>query len=142
LDDCNSHRSSSSDRAQATFKLLCALRPEAEDPELLTYETPEFIYCGANMANIFCPHCQADVREWWDKAFDEWWNSTDRSALSAKTPCCGRPISLNDVDYDFPQGFACFAVELMNPGSDLEPEELRQVESTLGVPVRIIWRHI
>jgi hypothetical protein len=132
----------SSDRAQATFRLLCSLRPDAQDPELLTYDTPEFIYCGANMSGIFYPLCQADIGGWWDKALRSWWDGTDRRALSAETPCCRRPISLNDLDYLSPQGFACFAVELMNPGPDLEPEELRQVESTLSMPVRIIWRHI
>ena len=67
---------------------------------------------------------------------------TDHRELSAETPCCRRPISLNDLNHDSPQGFACLAVELMNPETDLEPEELRQVESALGTPVRIIWRHL
>jgi hypothetical protein len=130
------------DRAQATFALLCALRPGAQDPELLSYETPEFIYCGSNFSNVFCPLCQADLGAWWDIAMREWWESRDHRILSVETPCCRHPISLNDLDFDSPQGFACFAIELMNPGPDLEPEEFRQVESTLGVPVRIIWRHI
>jgi hypothetical protein len=130
------------DRAQATFDLLCALRPEAQDPELLTYETPEFIYCGSNFSNVFCPLCQADLGNWWDNVFHEWCDSKDQRVLSVETPCCGRSISLNDLDFESPQGFACLAIELMNPDSDLEPEEFRQVESTLGAPMRIIWRHI
>jgi hypothetical protein len=132
-----------SDRAQAAFELLCALRPGAQDPELLIYETPQFIYCGENFGAIFCPFCQADLGDsWWDKALGAWWDSADHCVLSAETPCCSRPISLNGLDHVPPQGFACLAVELMNPESDLEPEELRQVESALGVPVRIIWRRI
>jgi hypothetical protein len=57
-------------------------------------------------------------------------------------PCCGGATTLNDLDYVAPQGLACVGFELMNPGPDLEPEELRQVEDALGTPVRIIWRHI
>jgi hypothetical protein len=132
----------SEERGKATFELLCALRPDAQDPDLQMYDTPEFIHCGSNFEDVFCPFCKTDIMDWWKKAMDDLWNSDDRRALSAETPCCGRATSLNDLDYDSPQGFACFAIELMNPSSDLEPEELQRVESTLGMPVRIIWRHI
>jgi hypothetical protein len=30
----------------------------------------------------------------------------------------------------------------MNPDADLEPEERLKVEAALGLPLRIIWRHI
>jgi hypothetical protein len=30
----------------------------------------------------------------------------------------------------------------VNPGSDLEPAEFQQVEQVLGLPLRIVWRHI
>ena len=30
----------------------------------------------------------------------------------------------------------------MNGGPDLEPEERKRVEDALGLPVRVIWRHI
>ena len=73
---------------------------------------------------------------------DRWWNSEDRRSLAVETPCCGRATSLNDLDYVLPQGFACTAIELMNGGRDLEPEEREQVEAALGLPVRIIWSHI
>jgi hypothetical protein len=132
-----------SDRAQATCELLRALRPEAEHPEIVTYDTPEFIYCGENFTTVFCPLCQADLGDdWLDDAMRSWWESADHRILSVETPCCGRTTSLNDLDYLSPQGFACFSIELMNPYRDLEPEEFRQVESTLGLPARIIWRRI
>jgi hypothetical protein len=130
------------DRAQATFELLCALRPEAQDPEIVTYDTPEFIYCGENFVHVFCPVCQADLGDWLDNAMRAWWESVDHRILAVEAPCCGHTISLSDLDYISPQGFACFSIQLMNPDSDLEPEEFRQVESTLGLPVRIIWRRI
>jgi hypothetical protein len=68
--------------------------------------------------------------------------SEDRRDLSVETPCCGRASTLNDLDYDSPQGMPCFAISLMNPAPDLEPEERLKVEAVLGIPLRIIWRHI
>jgi hypothetical protein len=50
--------------------------------------------------------------------------------------------TLNELDYVWPQGFACIAITLMNPDPDLEPAERQQVELALGLPVRVIWRHI
>jgi hypothetical protein len=91
---------------------------------------------------VFCPFCGTDIMEWWRKPIDAWWHSANRRDLSVVTPCCGRATTLNDLDYDRPQGMACVAISLMNPGFDLEPEERQQVEAALGLPVRIIWEHI
>ena len=128
------------ERQEAARVLLASLRPDA-DPELRVSETPEFFDCGENFEGIFCPFCEADVVEWWNEQMDKCWNG-DRRNLAVVTTCCGRPTSLNDVDFVAPQGLACFAIELMNGGPDLEPSEREQVEAALGVPVRIIWRHI
>lgn len=119
-----------------------AIRSEAQDPELYFSDKPEFFDCGSNFANVFCPACGTDILEWWRKPIDDWWNSADRRNLSIVTPCCGQATTFNDLDYNWPQGMACVAITLMNPESDLEPEEREQVEATLGLPVRIIWQHI
>jgi len=130
------------ERADAALALLTALRPEAENPECRQSDTPEFFDCGQNFDGVFCPLCQADVQEWWGDAMGRWFESDDRTSLYVEMPCCGGATTLNDLDYVAPQGLACGGFELMNPGPDLEPEELRQVEDALGTPVRIIWRHI
>ena len=130
------------ERADAAFRLLTTMRPEAQDPALYLSDKPEFFHCGANFGNVFCPFCGADIREWWRQPIDAWWKSADRRDLSVMTPCCGRATTLNDLDYDRPQGMACVAISLMNPEFDLEPEERQQIEAALGLPVRIIWEHI
>ena len=130
------------ERAEVALKLLVTMRPEASEPELYLADKPDFFHCGGNFDNVFCPFCGADIMDWWHGPLDTWWKSTDRRNLSVVTPCCGRPTTLSDLDYDSPQGMACVAVSLMNPASDLEPEELRQVEAVLGLSVKIIWRHI
>jgi hypothetical protein len=131
-----------SDRAQAAVDLLRQLRLEAQDPELHTSDTPQFFDCGGNFESVFCPFCGLDIGDWWSTAMDRWWNGDDSRLLWVEMPCCNRPTSLNDLDYVMPQGFACIAIELMNVGADLEPEERERVEAALGLPVRIIWRHI
>jgi hypothetical protein len=131
----------SEERCEAAFDLICALRPEAEDPELHVSDSPEFFDCGGNFEAVFCPFCAAEVTPWWMEQMDRWWEG-DHHSLAVETTCCGRTTSLNDLDYRWPQGFACVAVELMNPDADFEPSELKQIEAALGVPVRLIWRHI
>jgi hypothetical protein len=127
-------------RQEAARALLASLRPDAE-PELRVSASPEFFDCGGNFEGIFCPFCQADIVEWWQEQMDKCWHG-DRRNLAVETACCSRPTSLNDVDFVPPQGLACFAIELMNGGADLEPSEREQVEAALGAPVRIVWRHI
>lgn len=130
------------ERTEAALKLLSELRPDAQEFELHASETPRFFHCGGNFDAVYCPFCQTDVQEWWSEAMTAWGNGKDLRVLSVTTPCCGRATSLNELDYDWPQGFACVAFELMNPSSELEPGELQQVEAALGLPVRIVWMHI
>lgn len=132
----------SAERADAALAVLTALRPEAENPEIHLSDTPEFFDCGENFESVFCPFCRTDIQEWWGDAIGRWFESDDRTALSVEMPCCGGTTTLNDLDYVWPQGLACAGFELINPGADLEPEELRQVEDALGMQVRIIWRHV
>jgi hypothetical protein len=132
----------SEERAEAALELLMALRPEGQEPELHLSETPEFFYAGSNFQYVFCPLCEREIGEWWSEAMNRWDKGGDRRSLAVETPCCSRATSLNDLDYVSPQGFACVALELMYPGADLEPEEVRQVEATLELPVRIVWKHI
>jgi hypothetical protein len=130
------------ERAEAAVELVSRLRPGASEVELRISDKPDFIDCGGNFVSVFCPFCQTDIVGWWTSEMQAWCDGHDRRRMEVKTPCCGRSSSLNDLDYVAPQGFACVAIEAMNPGADLEPEEFRQVETVLGMPARIIWRHI
>src|SRR5579862_7228970 len=105
----------SKEHADAAVELLAKLRPEAEQIELHFSDTPKFFHCGGNFESVFCPFCQTDIFEWWAKEMDTWTGGGDRRWLAIETPCCGRATSLNDLDYVGPQGFACVAIEVMNP---------------------------
>jgi hypothetical protein len=138
---CDPYFIPSAERQTAAFELLKSLRPRAQNWELQVSETPEFFVSPEGFETIFCPFCATDVKEFWFEEMDRW-HATDRRSLETTTPCCKRQISLNDLDYVQPQAFACFAVELMRGGPDLEPAEREQVEAALGAPVRTFWRFL
>ena len=58
-------------------------------------------------------------------------------------PCCHAQVSIDQLKYDWPQGFACFSVEAMNPNiRDLSEEDMEEFERLLGCKVRKILQHI
>jgi len=59
------------------------------------------------------------------------------------TPCCGKKHTLHELVYDWPQGFARFAVDAMNPDiGKLEERHKREFEIILGTKLRVIYQHI
>ena len=61
-------------------------------------------------------------------------------SLTVSVPCCGSTISLNDLHYERPAGFARFVLEARNPNvADLPEEEIAGLSSILGASLRLIW---
>ncbi len=124
--------------ARALLAQLC-------DAEKVTVEmaaTPAYYNCLEGFEGVSCPACKTALTlPWLRDQLDRWWNG-DRRELRTTLPCCNAVTSLNDLDDQDTQGFACAAIEAMNPERRLEPEELRQVEEALGLPVRVIWARI
>ncbi len=129
------------ERRIAAFNLLCELRPEGWNEELLVSDTPVFFSGVEAAGSVYCPFCGTEIDDWLSRELCRL-EESDPSMLTTVTPCCNRQTSLNDLDYDGEQGFGCVAIELWNPGDDLEPAELQQLEAALGVPVRVIWQRI
>jgi len=128
--------------AQRVGQLVDELVPEAEDIEAFSLDEVEFFDCGENFESAKCPHCGADVTEWWPEAMDRA-GELSFGDLGVTMPCCGRPSSLNDLVYDMPQGFAQFAVSVTEPGvEELDGAALRRLGETLGHPVRAIWQRV
>jgi hypothetical protein len=60
---------------------------------------------------------------------------------SYSLPCCGKPTTLNDLVYEWPQGFGRFAIVAMNPGIEkVSDRQKAELEKTLGTPLRVIYR--
>lgn len=123
-----------------------ALAPEAHDVKLRVHDEIAFIHAGGNWEATRCPLCNADVDEvddsWWGEAMDQ--ASKSRfEVLDVTMPCCGGRSTLADLHYEWPQGFARFEIEVMNPGREpFSIEELARLETALGCPVRVILQHL
>jgi hypothetical protein len=127
-------------KSVALFKKLA---PKADEIKSETTDHPRFIDCGENFQSISCPKCGANLdNDWWQD-----WMSEEAEAdfplRPATLPCCAAKVTLNDLKYDWPQGFARFSLEAMNPNiPGLTPVQITEFESILGCPLRNIFRHI
>jgi hypothetical protein len=68
----------------------------------------------------------------------------DLNRLDVLLPNCGETSSLNDLEYDWPMGFASFEICVLNGTRaqyELQRDELEQVGSLLGHPVRQVLAH-
>lgn len=107
------------------------------------HDRVSMIDSGVNTASFTCAACSVvtDV-DWVFEVVDE--RSADPSDLNVVLPCCGAPASLNDLNYDWPMGFARFEICVLNgtrAQCELDESELRQVGELLGHPVRQVLAH-
>ena len=101
----------------------------------------QFVDQGSNFERILCPNCRTEVAtQWWQQAMDESYEGGFLD-LKVSTPCCGFLTTLNDLQFEWPAGFACFILEAVNPHSDLSQQQISNIEQILGKPVRKIWAH-
>jgi hypothetical protein len=121
--------------------LLASFLPQAQEVTFEIKEQVSFIDPGQNLERIFCPRCghQVDMG-WWADQMDAAYE-TGFSDLSVKMPCCGATVSLNDLQYDWPAGFARFVLEARNPREHLNQEKLESLEAILGCKLRRILAH-
>ncbi len=128
------------DRAVALFRQIA---PHADEIRKEVSEEIRFIDCGSNLSRIVCPHCDAELEmDWWSDLMDAE-SEAGFPFREVSLPCCGRAGSLRTLGYDWPQGFARFSVEAMNPGiPDLSEAQLAEFGRVLGCPVRKILQHL
>jgi hypothetical protein len=127
--------------AQEARDLLAVFFSEAAEISSKFTEEARFVDQGANWERVLCPICGTELDEaWWQKAMDAAYR-TNFANLSVILPCCGAMLSLNDLQYEWPAGFARFTLEIRNPGGDLDDYQLRSLEQILGCHLRKIWAH-
>jgi hypothetical protein len=134
--------------ASAQSQALALLRsfvPHADEVEAIATEDIQFIDCGSNWEGVACPACGADAEEWFA---DELSQSFERSGfrdLGTVAPCCGANVSLDQLKFGWPVGFAQFVLEARNPelaSTGLTASQHQALEQALGCSLRIIWRHL
>jgi hypothetical protein len=121
---------------------LAALVPDADQVTQSTAAEVQFVDPGANLEQILCPRCGQEIAvEWWQHRMDDAYG-THNTILIVTTPCCGATVSLNDLNYEWPAGFARFVLEAANPGvAELPREEVAKLGEIVGSPLRVIWAH-
>lgn len=127
---------------EAARNLLASIVPNAEEVSVQVTGKVGFIDCGANLSKIICPHCHSELKiNWWHEAMARA-SANNFQDLMANVPCCNASVSLNELEYDFPAGFARFALEARNPGvQKVEADKIRRLEFLLGTRLREIWAH-
>jgi hypothetical protein len=121
--------------------LLAEFLPQAEVTAPVSSEI-EFVHPFENWSGVRCPLCHADIEEWCIEAITRE-SETAFENLTVTTPCCGGTTSLNDLDYIWPAGFSRFSLEAYRPNVEqLDVQAVKRLESILGCPLRLIWRHL
>ena len=125
---------------RAACEALQAALPRAEDVTGRVSETLEFVDPGRNLERILCPKCGAAIeRAWWDEVMRSA-RAKRFESLRVITPCCRATTTLDELDYEWPAGFARFVLEAVNPNvSELPGQQLRAIGRILGCRLRQIW---
>ena len=127
-------------QAVALFKEIA---PNAADVRAEVSDDVRFIDCGSNFERIVCPDCGAEIElDWWTEQMDT--ESKNGCQLRpVELACCKARRNLNELSYEWPQGFARFSLEAMNANiGDVPDEKKAAFERILGCSVRKIFRHL
>ena len=101
-----------------------------------------FIDAGTNFESVSCPWCGAAIDiEWWQDSMSIAATSGFND-LVTRTRCCDVTTSLNDLNYQWPQGFARWWLEVMNPTTPpLSSDQVGKLGDALGHPGRALYAH-
>jgi hypothetical protein len=96
-----------------------------------------FVDQGEGFEWARCPKCGSEIDlDWWGEMMDGAAES-DFEHLDVRPVCCGKNVSLNDLEYHQPAGFARFVVEVEGyDGGFLEAKELSRLSDIAGFPLR------
>jgi len=115
-----------------------------EQVEPVFHEHITLIDGGEYMQNLFCPRCDATIGLDWFWALLIARNGGRRVGeptvddLGVAVPCCGAELTMAELRFDGPVGFARFEVSVLNWTRhvwDLSNDELAAVSEILGHPV-------
>ncbi len=129
-----------SEQVTKALELVVRYWPETE-PEVVAGGPVKFVDSGANLRRIRCPECGSSLDEdWWRRSMDHAYK-TGFEDLSIVTPCCGNTTSLNDLEYEWPAGFARFRISLLNPARKPDAMTIQDIGEAVGCAIREVWAH-
>ncbi|XVU29667.1 hypothetical protein ACQPZJ_22075 [Actinoplanes sp. CA-054009] len=117
---------------------------ESVDP--VFYDHTTLIDGGEYMEDLFCPRCNTSI------GLDWFWNLLQPitngeptvHTLDVTTPCCKAALTLPELRFEAPIGFARFEISARNWSRrewELSPGELTTIGSLLGHPVTQVLAH-
>lgn len=120
--------------------------PAADEVEAEFLDGIQFVDQGSNFESVSCPQCGELLDEgWWSEQMGAAWSPelSQFTDLQVVTPCCQASSSLNDLDYQWPAGFASFRLRARNPvrGGFLPDAELGEIAAALGTALRQVYAH-
>jgi hypothetical protein len=118
----------------------------ADEVEAEFLDGIQFVDQGTNFEHVSCPRCGEQLDQgWWSEQMDAAWSAelSQFADLQVVTPCCRASSSLNDLDYQWPAGFASFRLWARNParGGFLPDAELEEIAAELGTALRQVYAH-
>ncbi|GAA2501037.1 hypothetical protein [Winogradskya humida] len=117
-----------------------------ESVEPVFYDRIAVIDGGEYMEEVFCPRCGASIGvDWfWDLLQDRTGDDPTLDDLAVTVPCCGAALTLPDLRFEAPIGFARFEVSVRNWARapwELSDNELTTTAAVLGHPVLQVHAH-
>ena len=128
---------------EAAVAKFAEIAPRVLGIEAVNYDPVAFVDCGRDFETVWCPACGAQLyMDWWEETMESDFSEENGFQLKEyPTPCCGEPATLNALSYEWPQGFARFALKALDPDHDyLSGEEIEEFESILKTPLMQILR--
>lgn len=131
-------------RQDAARVRLLAIAPDAKKIKIKVTAGVQFFDCGANFERVICSTCGREVNiEWWQARMDDDYGNGAFKLNTYMVPCCGALLTLAQLKYEWPQGFARFSIDIMNPCiGELSEEQRHEFERILGTPLRVIYQCI
>ena len=128
-------------RAQERF---VELAPDADDINIKVGDRIRFFDCGGNFERVLCPSCNAEIPiAWWQLRMDEDYEDNSFKLAQYLTPCCNAVHTLQQLRYQWSQGFARFAIEVMNPNiGELSDRHQTEFETIVGTRLHIVYQHV
>ena len=125
-------------------ELLAQLAPDAEDITVEASEEVRFFDCGENFQRIVCLRCAVEIDlEWWQARMDDDAQDTGFRLANYALPCCGASVTLNDLEYDWPQAFGRCRWEVTNPGiGELTSSDRTNLVAAAGIPLVFVRQRI
>lgn len=119
--------------------------PHADNIVSRVTEIVQFFSAGCNFESIGCPACHAPIPlDWWGQRMDDDFDLTSGFKLAFYAlPCCGTQTGLNQLDYQWPQGFARYALEAMNANiGQVSAGQKAALEAALGHDLIVVYMRL